>query len=73
MSIPDGRVRGRVKKFFSKKGYGFIEIDEVDDDIFVHYSSIEGDGFRDLRENQEVELAVERGRKGYQAASVTPL
>ena len=73
MSTPDGRVRGRVKKFFSKKGYGFIEIDEVDDDIFVHYSSIEGDGFRDLRENQEVELVVEQGRKGYQAASVTPL
>ena len=73
MSIPEGPVRGRVKKFFESKGFGFIEVDGVDADVFVHYSAIEGSGFKTLTENQEVELEVESSQKGYQATTVTPL
>jgi len=60
---------GRVKWFNDATGYGFIEQDE-NDDVFVHFSAIQGDGFRSLTEGQEVEFEVEDGPKGLQAANV---
>jgi len=63
------RVLGTVKWFNGGKGYGFIERDG-DEDVFVHYSSISGDGFRNLEEGQHVEFDVEQGAKGFQAANV---
>jgi len=64
------RITGTVKWFNGSKGYGFIEREEGDD-VFVHYSAILGDGFRNLDEGQRVEFTVEQGPKGLQAASVT--
>jgi CspA family cold shock protein len=63
------RVLGTVKWFNSSKGYGFIEQDGGED-VFVHYSSIQSDGFRSLDEGQRVEFTVEQGPKGLQAANV---
>ena len=60
---------GRVKWFNDKKGYGFIETDNGQD-VFVHFSSIEGSGFKSLTEGQEVSFEVERGAKGPQAVRV---
>jgi CspA family cold shock protein len=60
---------GRVKWFNESKGYGFIEQDSGED-VFVHYSAIQGDGFKTLAEGQEVEFEVVRGEKGLQAAKV---
>jgi CspA family cold shock protein len=64
------REIGTVKWFNSGKGYGFIEREEGDD-VFVHYSAILGDGFRNLDEGQRVEFTVEQGQKGPQATGVT--
>ena len=64
------RVVGTVKWFNGDKGYGFIAR-EGGPDVFVHYSSIEGDGFRNLQEGQKVEFTVEQGPKGPQASNVT--
>ncbi|MFA9404812.1 MAG: cold shock domain-containing protein [Anaerolineales bacterium] len=64
------RVQGTVKWFNGSKGYGFIEREDGDD-VFVHYSAIQGDGFRNLEEGQRVEFTVEQGGKGLQAADVT--
>ena len=66
------REIGTVKWFNDGKGYGFISR-EVGDDVFVHYSAIEGEGFRTLREEQQVEFSVEQGPKGLQAVNVRPL
>jgi len=66
------RITGTVKWFNGSKGYGFIERDGGDD-VFVHYSSIQGSGYRNLEEGQEVEFAVEQGPKGLQAADVVAL
>ena len=66
------RETGTVKWFSDAKGYGFISRNSGDD-VFVHFSAIEGDGFRTLQENQRVEFAVERGPKGLQAVHVRPL
>lgn len=63
------REIGTVKWFSDSKGYGFISR-ETGDDVFVHFSAIEGDGFRTLTENQQVEFAVEQGPKGLQAVHV---
>lgn len=63
------RVTGRVKWFNASKGYGFIERDEGPD-VFVHFSAIRGDGYRNLEEGQDVEFTVEQGQKGLQAADV---
>jgi CspA family cold shock protein len=63
------RVLGTVKWFNGSKGYGFIEREEGDD-VFVHYSAIIGDGFRNLDEGQRVEFTVEQGAKGLQATEV---
>jgi len=62
-------AEGRVKWFNEKKGYGFIETD-TQGDVFVHYSAIEGSGFRSLNEGEEVRFEVEQGSKGPQAVSV---
>ena len=64
------RVLGTVKWFDGSKGYGFIEV-EGQDDVFVHYSAIQADGFRTLEEGQQVEFPIEQGPKGLQAANVT--
>jgi CspA family cold shock protein len=63
---------GTVKWFNDKKGYGFIEPDEGDD-IFVHHSAIQGNGFKTLKEGQRVEFTVETGAKGLAAANVVKL
>jgi CspA family cold shock protein len=63
---------GTVKWFNDAKGYGFISR-EVGEDVFVHFSAIEGDGFRSLSENQQVEFGVEQGPKGLQAVHVRAL
>jgi CspA family cold shock protein len=63
------RVTGTVKWFNGSKGYGFIE-QEGGPDVFVHFSSIRGEGFRNLEEGQRVEFTIEQGPKGFQAADV---
>lgn len=63
------RVLGTVKWFNGSKGYGFIEREDGDD-VFVHYSAIQGEGFRNLDEGQRVEFTIEQGAKGLQAAEV---
>ena len=64
------RVQGTVKWFNSTKGFGFISREGAED-VFVHYSALQGEGFRSLTEGQKVEFAVERGPKGLQAMNVT--
>jgi CspA family cold shock protein len=64
------RVTGTVKWFNASKGYGFIER-EGGPDVFVHFSAIQGDGFRSLQEGQKVEFTIEKGPKGLQAANLT--
>lgn len=64
------RVLGTVKWFNGSKGFGFIEV-EGQDDVFVHYSAIQSEGFRTLEEGQQVEFTIEQGPKGLQAANVT--
>lgn len=64
------RFKGTVKWFNNSRGYGFITCGEHKDDIFVHYRSIRGDGFRSLREGQTVEFATQKGEKGLQAQDV---
>ena len=63
---------GIVKWFNGSKGYGFIER-ESGEDVFVHYSAIVGDGFRNLDEGQRVEFTVTQGNKGPQAEEVTAI
>ena len=63
------RVVGTVKWFNGDKGYGFIARDGGPD-VFVHYSAIQADGFRNLTEGQKVEFTIEKGPKGLQAANV---
>lgn len=62
---------GKVKWFNEEKGYGFIEQSDGGKDVFVHFSAIQGEGFRTLYEGDEVEFEVEQGQKGPQAQSVT--
>jgi cold shock protein len=66
------RETGTVKWFNGSKGFGFIQR-EQGGDVFVHYSAIKGDGFRDLQEGQRVEFTVTQGQKGPQAQDVTVL
>jgi cold shock protein len=63
---------GTVKWFNSEKGYGFIS-QESGPDVFVHFSAIEGSGYRNLEENEKVEFEVNQGPKGLQAANVRRL
>ena len=61
---------GTVKWFNNKKGFGFIVGNEDDEDVFVHYSAIQGEGFRTLLKGATVEFEVERGPKGLDRKSV---
>jgi len=63
--------RGKVKWFNESKGYGFIER-ESGEDVFVHYTSIQGDGFKTLREGQEVAFDIAEDTKGAKAVNVVP-
>ncbi len=63
---------GKVKWFNAEKGFGFIEV-EGGDDVFVHFSAIEGEGFKSLEEGQEVSFEIVEGNRGPQAANVTKL
>jgi CspA family cold shock protein len=67
-----GMAKGVVKWFNDSKGYGFIE-QENGEDVFVHFSTITGDGFKSLAEGQQVTFEVVQGAKGLQAANVTKL
>ncbi|WP_007024643.1 MULTISPECIES: cold-shock protein [Saccharomonospora] len=66
-------TQGTVKWFNSEKGFGFIAPDEGDGDVFVHYSEIEGRGFRSLDDGQRVAFTVGQGTKGPQATGVQAL
>jgi CspA family cold shock protein len=66
------RINGTVKWFNGTKGYGFLER-EGGPDVFVHFSAIQGDGFKNLQEGQKVEFTVEQGPKGLQASNVVVL
>jgi CspA family cold shock protein len=68
----EDREIGTVKWFNARKGYGFISRDGADD-VFVHYSAIQVEGFKTLDEGQRVEFSVEEGPKGLQAANVVPV
>jgi CspA family cold shock protein len=69
----EDRVTGIVKWFSCIKGYGFIEPDGSDRDVFVHYSSITGGGYRNLNEGQRVEFSIEDTPTGLTAANVVEL
>ena len=65
-------IEGTVKWFNDEKGYGFIER-EGQSDVFVHFRSIQGDGFKSLKEGQKVQFTIGEGQKGPQAENVVPL
>ena len=73
-NVPEGayveRLKGTVKWFNNAKGYGFIGRDDGSPDVFVHYSAIQANGFRNLEENDQVEFEVTEGQKGLQATNV---
>ena len=64
-----GGAQGAVKWFNAEKGFGFITADN-DIDVFVHFSAIQGDGYKELKENQRVEFEIKTGKKGPQADAV---
>lgn len=64
---------GTVKWFSTEKGFGFITPDDGSADVFVHFSGIAGEGYRNLEENQKVEYDLGQGQKGPQAANVRPV
>jgi cold shock protein len=64
-------AQGTVKWFNGEKGFGFIAPDDGGKDVFVHYSEVQGSGFRTLEENQRVQFDIEQGPKGPQAVGVT--
>jgi CspA family cold shock protein len=66
-------VQGTVKWFSEEKGYGFITPEDGSNDLFVHYSSIEGEGFKSLEEGAKVSYEATQGRKGMQAENVSKL
>ncbi|PZS16676.1 MAG: cold-shock protein [Acidimicrobiales bacterium] len=66
-------AQGTVKWFNAEKGFGFIAIDGGGDDVFVHFSAIQSNGYRSLEDNQRVEFEVTQGQKGPQASSVRPI
>ena len=66
-------TQGTVKWFNAEKGYGFITVNGADDDVFVHHTQIQMDGYRSLAEGQAVEFEIGEGSMGPQAENVTPL
>ena len=66
-------AQGTVKWFNAEKGFGFIAQEDGGDDVFVHYSAIQSQGYKTLEENQKVEFDVTQGPKGPQAENVRPL
>ena len=64
---------GTVKWFNDAKGFGFITPDGGGEDLFAHFSEVQGSGFKSLQENQKVSFEVKQGPKGKQAANITPL
>lgn len=64
---------GTVKWFNADKGFGFIAPDAGGEDVFAHFKSITGDGYRNLTEDQKVEFDIEQGPKGLQASNIRPL
>ena len=64
---------GTVKWFNDGKGFGFVTPDQGGDDLFVHFSAVQGNGFKTLKEGQQVRFEVSRGPKGQQASNVTPV
>ena len=65
-------MKGKVKWFNPAKGYGFIGREDGPD-VFVHFSAIQSEGYKDLKEGEEVEFEIEQGAKGAQAARVVPV
>ncbi|KRA32364.1 cold-shock protein [Nocardioides sp. CPCC 206347] len=66
-------AQGTVKWFNSEKGFGFIAPADGSPDVFVHFSAIQGDGYKSLEENQQVEFDAAQGPKGPQAENVRPV
>lgn len=66
-------MRGKVKWFNDRKGYGFIEKEDGNGDVFVHHTAINTEGFRTLSEGQEVEFEVIQDQRGEKATEVRPL
>ena len=66
-------AEGTVKWFSNEKGFGFIERGNGEADVFVHFSAIDGEGYKSLTEGQRVSFEVVQGDKGLQAANVSPL
>jgi CspA family cold shock protein len=68
---PEYMAQGTVKWFSEEKGYGFISFNEGGEDLFVHYSGIEGEGFKSLDEGEKVTYEAARGKRGMQAENVS--
>ncbi|KAL9101993.1 MAG: hypothetical protein Q9163_002822 [Psora crenata] len=67
------KIRGTVKWFNESKGFGFITPEDNSKDVFVHFSAIQGNGFKTLAEGQMVEFEIQDGQKGPSAMNVTPI
>lgn len=70
---PRNMEKGKVKWFNDRKGYGFIQTEDREEDIFVHYNAIQMDGYRKLRGGQQVAFEITEGEKGLMATNVRPL